>query len=173
MKKILFLFVMLLGVQSVWAQSSEKSDGNVVFEEAVKALEQKKFIVRFNTMDYRSQRRKQLDNETNFFILDVDSTFYQYDDGRSEYRRHGSVFYMASDIEKGKVKNIEIGKDKKNNFLLSLSTQGKSRHSSYTIMIVLENGTNNCIATLKNYWGNHYYTGTLYPIDATTVMKAN
>ena len=124
-------------------------------------------------MDYRSQRRKQLDNETNFFILDVDSTFYQYDNGRSEYRRHGSVFYMASDIEKGKVKNIEIGKDKKNNFMLSLSTKGKSRHSSYTIKIVLENGTNNCIATLKNYWGNHYYTGALYPIDATTVMKAN
>lgn len=171
---LLYVFLFFCNITLLAQNEKDCFEGsNVLFEEAVKAMEQKKFIVRFHTMDYRSQRRKQLNDETNFFILDVDSTFYQYDNGRREYRWHGSVFYMAPDIEKGKVKKIEISKDKKNNFVLSLSTKGKSTYSSYTIKIVLENGTNNCIATLKDYWGNHYYTGTLYSIDATTVMKAN
>ena len=148
-------------------------ESNILFEQVVKALEQKRFIVRFNTMDYRSQRRKQLDNETNFLILKDDSIFYQYDDGRREYRLHGSEFYMVPDMSKGKVIDIKINKDKKGTYKLYMSTKGKARHSSYTIKIVLENGTNKCLATIKDYWGNHYYTGTLYPLYATTVMKAN
>lgn len=175
MRTILFYISLFGGCITLMAQDRKDNpvESNVLFEQAVKALEQKKFIVRFNTMDYRSQRRKHLDNETNFLILEDDSIFYQYDDGRREYRLHGSEFYMAPDVKKGKVEDLKISKDKKDNLKLNMSTKGKGRHSSYTIKIVLEKGSNNCVATIKDYWGNHYYTGTLYPIDATTVMKAN
>lgn len=175
MKKILFLFVMLLGIQSVWAQSSEKTDGNVAFEEAVKALEEKKFIIRFHTMDYRGQKRKQLDSETNFLILEGGSVSYQYDNGRREYRNLDgtTVGYEFPQVKKGKASNVKMNMDERS---LSMSVNvkdTKGNPAKFRIKIKLEDKPENCVATMTDYWGNSYYTATLYPIGATTVMKAN
>lgn len=177
MKKILLYMFLSLGNITLMAQTVKDnySNNDISYEQAVEALEQRKCIVRFNTMDFRGQRRKQLDNETNFLILEGDSVSYQYDDGRREYRHAGGngTFYVFPKVEKGKASNIEISKDKNNNMILSMKVRGKSSYSSFKIKIVLENGTHKCIATKKDYWGNFYYTGTLYPIGSTTVMKAN
>lgn len=175
MKKILLFMFLFLGNITLMAQTVKENNSNndISYEQALEALEQRKFIVRFNTMDYRAQRRKQLDNETNFLILEGDSASYQYDDGRREYRRNGSVFYAFPKVERGKASDIKINKDKNNNVILSMKVRGKASYSSFKIKIVLESGTNKCIATKTNSSGNSYYTGTLHPIGSTTVMKAN
>lgn len=174
---LLFMAIALFAINVTYAsnENQQSSSNEISYEQALKALEERQFIIRFNTLDYRGQRRKHLDNETNFLILEGDSASYQYDDGRREYLHvgGGGTFYMFPDIEKGKASNITIKKDKKNNRVLSMAVKLKSMHSSFTVKIVLEEGTNNCIATLKNYWGNSYYKGVLYPIGTTTVLNAN
>lgn len=178
MKQFLLLItIAFFAINAAYAsnENQQSSPDEISYEQALKALEKRQFIIRFNTLDYRGQRRKHLDNETNFLILEGDSASYQYDDGRREYLHigGGGTFYMFPDIEKGKASNITIKKDKKNNRVLSMAVKLKSMHSSFTVKIVLEEGTNNCTATLKNYWGNSYYKGVLYPIGTTTVLNAN
>ena len=51
-------------------ENQQSSSNEISYEQALKALEERQFIIRFNTLDYRGQRRKHLDNETNFLILE-------------------------------------------------------------------------------------------------------
>ena len=180
-KSILLLIVFLMGLGTIVAFAQEDQKVAVdqsFYEQAVKALEDRRFIVRFHTMDYRGQKRKQLNNETNFLILEGDSVSYQYDDGQREYLNMDgtTVSYNIPEIQRGYATDVKIKKNDTDNYSLSMSVKVKGTKGTPTkfkIKIVLVDKTENCIATIKDYWGNQYYTATLYPIDATTVMRAN
>lgn len=179
MKRMLFCLILLLEMVVVFAQEEQMASVNQsLYEQAIKALEERRFIIKFHTMDYRGQKRKQLNNETNFLILEGDSVSYQYDDGQREYLNMDgtTVSYNIPEIERGKATDVKLKKNDTDNYSLSMSVKVKGTKGTPTkfkIKIVLVDKAENCIATIKDYWGNQYYTATLYPIDATTVMKAN
>ena len=178
-KSILLLIVFLMGLGTIVAFAQEDQKVAVdqsFYEQAVKALEERKFIIKFHTVDYKGQRRKQLNDETNFLILEGDSVSYQEDSGQREFIINGgSVVYYFPEILRGNATDVKIKKND-DEYLLSMSVIVKSSKgypTRFKMKLVLKNQQENCEITKRNHWGNQYYRATLYPIGATTVMRAN
>lgn len=177
MKRILFCLISLLGTIAASAQEEQMASvSQSLYEQAVKALEERKFIIKFHAMDYKGRRRQQLDSETNFLILEGDSVLYQEDSGQREFlTMGGSVIYYFPEVERGNATDVKIKKND-DEYLLFMSVivrSSKGTPKRFKIKLVLKNKSENCVVTKRNHWGNQYYMATLYPIDATTVMKAN
>lgn len=179
MKRILFLLTMILiGVNVSFASNKkEKKDAEnmALYEKAVKAVQEKKFVVKFHTSDESSKRRR-LDEQSNFVLIDEKSTMYQYDDGRRWYgHNHGGIpNYSSPDLFEGEVTDVNWEIDNKGNVTCSVSTSYEEmRYNNADMKITLKHGSNKCKVIMKKEGcPKLLYYGTIHPIGETEIRKA-
>ena len=118
MKKIVLLFIMLLGVQFVWSQSSSETNGNVLFERVIKAVEEGKFVFEAERVKGETGAFHDVNPQRNFISVNSDEGIMQfYTVWKSEHRKF--------DTRKGKVSDLEMKKDKQGNLVVKLQIKGK------------------------------------------------
>ncbi len=118
MKKIVFLFIMLLGVQSVWFQSSSETNSNVLFERVIKAVEEGKFVFESERVKGETGNFHDVNPQRNFISVNGDEGVMQfYTVWKSEHRKF--------DTRKGEVSDLEMRKDKRGNLIVELKIKNK------------------------------------------------
>ena len=118
MKKIVFLFIMLLGVQSVWSQSSSETNSNVLFERVIKAVEEGKFVFESERVKGETGNFHDVNPQRNFISVNGDEGVMQfYTVWKSEHRKF--------DTRKGEVSDLEMRKDKRGNLIVELKIKNK------------------------------------------------
>ena len=184
MKRLLFLLMtILLGMNVSFAsdkESKKNAENMALYEQAVKAMEDNKFVIKFHTLEGRRSRIR-LDEQTNFFILDGEYTTYQYDTGRRWYGTDimgGGRHYDYPDIYEGKASDIKIKVDDKGTVKSYVSTILKGRTDiivvyKLDIRVILKKGSNECKVMWKDK-GNpqEIYYGTVHPIGTAEIRKA-
>lgn len=117
MKKIL-LFIMLLGTLSVGAQSSGGTDGKILFERVIKAVEESKFVFEVERIKGETGSFHDVNSQRNFISVNGNEGIMQfYTVWKSEHRK--------LDTRKGEVSDLEIKKDKRGNLVVKLQIKGK------------------------------------------------
>ncbi|MBR5193894.1 MAG: DUF4251 domain-containing protein [Bacteroidaceae bacterium] len=182
MKRILFLLTMILiGVNVSFASNKkEKKDAEnmALYEKAVKAVQDKKFVVKFHTDDgksYKSDRnvRRRLNSLTNFLMVDGNTTFRQFDDGRRVlgHSHGGGVHFNYPEIKEGTVSEVNVNVDDKGKVTCTLLTKQEGK-SDYVVEITFKKGSNEC--TIKGGRKGNKSTswGTIHPIGETEIRKA-
>ena len=102
----LFMFVLFVGITLVAQETKNDSVGNVLYEQAIKAIENKRFIIRIDTYEW-SGGRKFLDNRTNFLKLENGVVSSKYDDGRADSDTWTGVTHIAK-VRTCKASDIKI-----------------------------------------------------------------
>ena len=174
MKRTLFIMVLLMGAIATFTQE-EKSGvvDQLLHEQAVKALENRSFIIRF----YSNSEYDDFDDRYCFLEVDGEKVSYQFYDGRADREpwtgvTHAPVLYhgTASDFS---LKNDDNG-DTHFTALLKIPYI----YRDFWWNIVLLKDSNECIVTRhRNTKGGYkykfigFFKGKLFPIGGTTVMK--
>lgn len=184
MKRILFLLAMILiGVNVSFASNKKekkKAENMVLYEKAVKAMEDNKFVIKIHTLEGRRSRIR-LDELTNYFILDGESTLYQFDSGRRWYGTDimgGGLHYDYPDMFDGKASDVNMEVDNKGNVTFFVSTVLKGRKKIIVtykpdMKIILKEGSNKCKVLWKEEGlPQEIYYGTIHPIGETEIRKA-
>ena len=99
MKKIVFLFIMLLGVQSVWSQSSSETNSNVLFERVIKAVDEGKFVFESERVKGETGNFHDVNPQRNFISVNGDEGVMQfYTVWKSEHRKFDTRKGEVSDL---------------------------------------------------------------------------
>lgn len=118
MKKVLLLFIMLLGTLSVGAQSSGETDGKILFERVIKAVEEGKFVFEAERVKGETGSFHDVNPQRNFISVNGNEGIMQfYTVWKSEHRK--------LDKREGEVSDLEIKKDKRGNLVVNLQIKGK------------------------------------------------
>ena len=118
MKKFIFLFIMLLDVLSVGAQSSGETDGKVLFERVIRAVEEGGFVFEAERVKGETGAFHDVNPQRNFISVNGNEGLMQfYTVWKSEHRK--------LDTKKGEVLNLEMEKDKRGNLVVKLQIKGK------------------------------------------------
>ena len=184
MKRILFLLTMILIGVNVSFASNKKEKKNAenmaLYEKAVKAMEDNKFVIKFHTLEGRRNRAR-LDELTNFFMLDGEATLYQFDSGRRWYGTDimgGGLHYDYPDMYDGKASDIKMEIDNKGNVTFFVATILKGRRDIIVtykpdMKIILKKGSNECKVLWKEQGvPRQIIYGTIHPIGAVQLRKA-
>lgn len=186
MKRILFLLAMILiGVNVSFASNKkEKKDAEnmALYEQAVKAVQEKKFVVKFHTTDKRFSRayhgrRMRLNPLTNFFMLDGNVTLSQQDNGRRSwgYSHGGFPNYESPKMIEGSVsdENVDIEIDAKGKVTCSILYKSDNGEIYDRVMeICFKKGSNECTIKWKRRGNKSTSWGTIHPIGETEIRKA-
>lgn len=182
MKRLLFLLTILsVGIVSVYAQNEadtkEKSIKESLYQEAVEALEQQRFVVTFHTEDWGSSLRLALDGRRNFMIIDGQKGFFQTNvDPDFSYKNvdRGVGLTPLKMLESDVVKT-EKKCDKKGDILYTVVLKGGNlvgAKNAKEAKITLKKGSNDVVVMVKYRGGNtSYKKGSLYPIDAANIER--
>ena len=175
MKRIMFIMLLLLGNIVTFAQE-EKSDvvDLLLHEQAVKALEDKKFVIKFNAKHYdRDNRVKYYDDKYCFLEIDGETASYQMYDGRADDEpetglTHAPVMYQGTASE------FSIEHEPNGDIHFTALLQIPYKYRDFWWHIVLKKGSNECIVS-KHKKGREPQGGgrmaKLFPIGGTTIMK--
>lgn len=173
MKRIMFCLIYLLGTIATFAQEEQSEIVNdLLHEQALKALENRNFIVTYNTLE-TNRGRKILDSRSCFFEVKGDYVSYQEYNGEAEREPWSGVVHSPK-LNEGKASDFNI--ERKDNGETRVTMLLKTNNSSRTfyIEIKLERDTNKCILSFskrRNKTLGKYYTGSLFPIGATILLK--
>lgn len=180
MKRILFLLMtILLGMNVSFAsdkESKKEAENRALYEEAVKAIQEKKFVVKFHTTDVKGYRhepavRKRLNSLTNFLVVDGNTTLSQYDNGRRLYGFNsiGTPNYHAPKAKEGKVSDVSVQIDAKGKVTCILSYDDTPKITEITF----KKGSNECTIIVKFKGNKSYSWGTIHPIGGTEIRRAS
>ena len=184
MKRILFSVILLLGAMVPWAQE-EKSGvvGQPLYEEAVEALEQQRFVVTFHAGEWGSSRRIDLDSRRNFLIIDGQKGFFQksVDEDFSYGHITGGIGLTPLKMLESDVVKIEKKCDKKGNITCTVLLKGKDIvgvKNAKEAKITLKKGSNDVEVHVKYNGGgmsrpagSSLYIGSLHKIDAAAIER--
>ena len=180
MKRILFLLAMILiGVNVSFASNKKekrKAENMALYEKAVKAVQEKKFVVKYHTVDGRNRRLK-LNGLTNFFMLNGNTTYRQHDTGRRYWGFSNGGFpnYEAPEMKEGSVsdENVSIKIDDQGKVTCSIFYKSDKGKVFDTVMeISFKKGSNECTVKWKSKGNNSTSWGTIHPIGETEIRKA-
>ena len=182
MKRILFLLSMLwVSMISIFAQVEIEVEKKTVkerlYQEAVDALEQQRFVITFHTEDWGSSLRLALDGRRNFMIIDGQKGFFQTNvDPDFSYKNvdRGVGLTPLKMLESDVVKT-EKKCDKKGDILYTVVLKGGNLvgvKNAKEAKITLKKGSNDVVVMVKYRGGNtSYKKGSLYPIDAANIER--
>ena len=167
MKQILCILI-LLNTTILVAQEKEKGFvDKILYEEALKALENQSFIIRMDTYEWGSGRTL-LDNRTNFIKLEKGVVSSKYDDGRADSEPWTGVTHLAK-IRTCRAADIEINHDENISVIIPIDYSNDIEGADKA-KIVLEKGTNKCVVHFYDKNREFGYSkGKLYSIGATIV----
>ncbi len=146
---------------------SEEALNNALFEQAVKALEDKDFVLEANRVDFRRGQSAFVSSNTNFVsVKDNKGTVQLALDGAM-----AGPNGLGGITVDGTVSNVKMDTDKKGNILYSMSIQGIG--ISATVSFNMIKGSNKCTATVTpNLNSNRIsFTGMLFPTSESSIFK--
>lgn len=178
MKKILIILgTLLVGFLGLFAQQEmdveKETIKETLYQDAVDAIKEKRFIIKFHAEDSGSKRRISLDNRVNFLIVDREYVAWQSAHDRDSHFReinvHSGIQGLTGlKMNESKLSDIKVKNKKNGDIFCSVLIEGRTIQEA---QITLEKGTNDCLVKCKMRGGGMYRIGTLYPISATTVEK--
>ena len=160
MKQFLLLIICLLGLGTMTAQAQENSESTdlVLYQEATKAIKDKKFVFKACLYD-DGKRYYQVDHAQNYIILENDLVTMSY------HMTNGSANFRAM---QGEVSEYRLKADKQGNLHLSFSVKSNriklSRWNFY-----IKKGSNHCVMVSSPIRHDEGFTfiGELVSYDTT------
>ena len=143
--------------------AARDSANQKLYEQALTALENQCFIIRFETWE-GSTGRSLYDNRSTFLELDGEKIAYQ----KPGWGLHGLVKHV------GKASSISMKKDGDGNILYSMVLDIPNVFRGTHVKIVLDPTANKCKVYYRRKYAretNGYDTGVVYPLGTTTVLK--
>lgn len=116
---------------------------------------------------------KILDSRSCFFEVKGDCVSYQEYNGEADGESRFGVNHFPK-LREGKVSDFNIEREDDGDVCVTMILKTKSSSRTFYIKISLDENTNKCklyFSKRKNRDLGQYYTGSLYPIGATTVLK--
>ncbi len=177
MKKVIFLFMAILFVLNSCksqdpALKAEKdaiqqAEQEVLFDSAVKALNDRKFVLEADRITFKNGRFTYVSGNTNFISLDGDRATIQIA-FNSPYAGPNGIGGVTVE---GTASKIKIETDKKGNITFRMSVTGVA--VSANVMFQMIKGTNRCSATILPNFSNNTttFTGYLYSKENSNVFK--
>lgn len=157
MNKAVLLFLIFLlgmGIMRVQAQDNSQSADLVLYQQAIKAIKEKKFVFKASLHD-NGRRYQQVDPSRNYIILDNDLvTLSCYDIRGWSYE--------------GKITKYKLRTDKKGNLHLDISVKaGYNSISKWDFCI--EKGSNHCVVVRNpvRAEARFVFTGELFPYNTS------
>lgn len=190
MKKIVFLLglitIVLSGCKTTQldpAQKAEKqaqkqeekqlakqisaTEQKLWFEKAVQALNDQKFVLEADRITFKNGRFTYVNANTNFISMHEGKATIQMA-FNSPYAGPNGIGGITVD---GSASNVKMSTDKKGNITFSMNVMGVGVSAMVTIQ--MQNGSNQCSATVSpNFNSNRItFTGYLYPEADSDVFK--
>lgn len=149
------------------AKAAEEAREMALYEQAVKALESKDFVLETDRIDFRRGNFLYVQPSTNFVALNDNRATVQlaFNGARSGPNGIGGI------TVEGLTTGLEMEKDKKGNINFSMMVQGTGISAQVTFRMI--KGSNKCTATvLPNFSSNRItFTGYIYPTEESNVFK--
>ena len=164
-------------------KAEEKSIKESLHEEAVKALEQQRFVVTFHAGEWGSSRRIDLDSRRNFLMIDGQKAFFQksVDEDFSYGHITGGIGLTPLKMLESDVVKTEKKCDKKGNITYTVMLKGKDLvgvKNAKEARITLKKGSNDVEVHVKynaggvsRRAGSSVYIGSLHQIDAAAIER--
>lgn len=158
MKKLILMFVaILLGTSGLFAQDCNKGTDLALYQQAVKAIKDKKFVLRANQfIDGDDGKLFSVSPAVNYVVLEGDKAFIRY-----------SPEFGLGDSKDGDISNFKIKEDKKGN--IELRMRIKNGVKSAKLKFYLEKGSNRCSFACYpvRYHKKFKFIGVLTPFVAS------
>lgn len=153
----LMLVAILMGTNALFAQDANKETDLALYQQAVKALKDKKCVLRANQfIDGDDGKLFSVSPTENYVVLEGDKAFIRY-----------NPQYGISNSREGSISNFKIKEDKKGNIevRMTISDGGPSAK----VKFYLEKGSNRCAFTCYPLRYNKKFklVGTLTPYVAS------
>lgn len=148
-------------------KQAELAENKIVYAAAVKALEDKEFVLEADRVEFKRGRFVYVTPSTNFVSL-IDgqaSIQLSFNTGAAGPNGIGGI------TVEGKPSGIEMSTDKKGNINFKMMIQGSAISASVNIRLL--NETNKATVTVSpNFNSNRIsFTGTLYPTENSNIFK--
>lgn len=183
MKKTIFTLLIFMGLLPSLAMAQKSDDvyfipseaekmainaardsvNQKLYDQALAALENQCFIIRFETWE-GSTGRSLYDSRSTFLELDGEKIAYQ----KPGWGHHGLIKHV------GKASSISMEKDAHGNVLYSMVLDIPNVFRGTHVNIVLNQETNRCKVYYRRKYAreaNGYDAGIIYPLGTTTVLK--
>ena len=148
-------------------KQAELAENKILYAAAVKALEDKEFVLEADRVEFKRGRFVYVTPSTNFVSLTDGQASIQlsFNTGAAGPNGIGGI------TVEGKPSGIEMSTDKKGNVNFKMMIQGSAVSASVSIR--LQSGTNKATVTVNpNFNSNRIsFTGTLYPTENSNTFK--
>ena len=148
-------------------KQAELAENKILYAAAVKALEDKEFVLEADRVEFKRGRFVYVTPSTNFVSLTDGQASIQlsFNTGAAGPNGIGGI------TVEGKPSGIEMSTDKKGNVNFKMMIQGSAVSASVNIR--LQNETNKATVTVNpNFNSNRIsFTGTLYPTENSNTFK--
>lgn len=148
-------------------KQAELAESKMLYAAAVKALEDKEFVLEADRVEFKRGRFVYVTPTTNFVSLTDGQASIQlsFNTGAAGPNGIGGI------TVEGKPSGIEMSTDKKGNVNFKMMVQGGAVSASVSIR--LQNETNKATVTVNpNFNSNRIsFTGTLYPTEKSNIFK--
>ena len=186
MKKIVFaLMILFIGAGTMMAQTdkekdkaakkaekeakkaAEEAENMALFEEALKAMEDKEFVLEAERVEFKRGRYIYVTSNTNFVSMNGNKASIQLTLNGANPGPNG----IGGITVDGTISNPELKTDKKGNISMSFMVQGIA--VSANVVIRMPKGSNRCTAIVSpNFNSNRLtFTGYMYPKDQARIYK--
>ncbi len=186
MKKIIFILtaILLVSNASVMAQqeqndkkarkeaqkaekeakkAAKRAKKLLVFEEAAKAMTERKFIYKIDRVQIDNGRFNPTDNRSSFFELNDTKTASQIDMGST---------YLTPKLVYGNISDFESSTDKKGNLIVKFVLKEKTSIYPQEVTMKLEYESNECAMTIAEKKGKRtYIRGTIVPLGSEVIFR--
>lgn len=148
-------------------KAAEAAQSEAWYNAAVKAMEDKEFVLEANRIEFKRGSFVYVTPTTNFVSLEGNHATIQLAFNTGAIGPNG----LGGITVDGNASGIEMTKDKKGNISFKMMVQGSSVSATVTIRIMY--GTNQATATVSpNFSSNRIsFTGTLYPEAESSIFK--
>ena len=148
-------------------KQAELAENKILYAAAVKALEDKEFVLEADRVEFKRGRFVYVTPSTNFVSLTDGQAAIQlsFNTGAAGPNGIGGI------TVEGKPSGIEMSTDKKGNVNFKMMIQGSAVSASVNIR--LQNETNKATVTVNPNFNSHRisFTGTLYPTENSNTFK--
>ena len=142
---------------------AEKAEKLVKYEEAVDAMNNRKFLYKIDRAQINNGRFYPTDNRSSFFELNDTVTASQIDAGST---------FSTPKIVYGSISDFKSSTDKKGTLTIKFVLREKTNIFPKNITMRLENESNECSMTIAEKKGTRIYLrGTIVPIGSEIIFK--
>lgn len=150
-------------------KAKEEAIQNAQFEVALQAIQNRKFILKADDVDFKRGHSSHVNDNTNFVMLNGDEASIQFNSNKALAGPNG----IGGITVEGKASDIEMKTDKKGNILFEMNVHGSG--VSAKVSFRMNKGSNYCSATVTPNFHNNRITfnGELTPYGSGKVFKGN